>query len=697
VSEKPSFLSELKRRNVYKVAVAYAIVAWLLIQAASILFPTYEAPAWVMKVFIAVIVLGFPVALVLAWAFEITPEGIVRAEDVSPNQSITHKTGRKLIGVTIVLAVIAAGLVAFQIRRHATETRMQGGARVEDSAGRATPDSVSQAGLVGARPSIPEKSIAVLPFENLSDDKANAYFTEGIQDEILTRLSKIGALKVISRTSTQKYKSAPDNLREIGQQLGVANILEGSVQKAGSAVHVNVQLIRAVTDDHLWAESYNRTLEDIFGVEGEIAQTVAEALKAKLTGAEEKALTEKPTNNPAAYEAYLRGTAQGWQLVDGTDKAAQKSFEEAVRLDPQFAGAWAALSRTHSKLFFHTDQTPEERASAEKALAEATRLRPDLPETQLAGAYFQYWVLRDYKGALEMMRKLHISWPNNSEIPQAMSFISARLGQWPEALADIEQAVALNPHETFTRIQAMSTALAMREFDKVLEMSDNALQIWPNDLNFLGFKTLAFQARGQLDQAQTLLDKVPPNSSALNVAGGASFYQAWLRQDPAPALKWLATLGEAGKTDPQSLIYFGFLHEMAGQKMEAQANLIQARDKLVELLNKQPDNPEFLGPLAFAFAWLGQREEALQTIGRYDSATVGDARSIGIGYELKARIFARLGNKDDAIASLERLLASPSDSILGPPLTPALLRIDPNFTSLRGDPRFENLCQESTK
>src|SRR5439155_794607 len=291
MSEKPSFFAELKRRNVYKVAVAYAVVSWLLIQIATQVFPFFEIPNWAVRLVVLLLILGFPVALILSWAFEITPEGIKRESEIEPDKSITHHTGRKIVALTIVLGVAAAGLLAFQLLRSKSP-----------NAAAVLPSMASNAAV-----DIPSKSIAVLPFDNLSDDKSNAYFAEGIQDEILTRLSKIAALKVISRSSTQKYKSAPDNLREVGRQLGVANLLEGSVQKIANAVHINVQLIRAATDEHLWAESYNRPLDDVFGVEGEVAGAIAEQLNAKLTGAEAKAISDKPTQNVAAFDAYLRG------------------------------------------------------------------------------------------------------------------------------------------------------------------------------------------------------------------------------------------------------------------------------------------------------------------------------------------------------------------------------------------------------
>src|SRR5204863_1362124 len=280
-------------RNVYKVAVAYAVVSWLLIQIATQVFPFFEIPNWAVRLVVLLLILGFPVALILSWAFELTPEGIKREWEVAHEQSKTRHTGRRIVGLTIVVAVIAAGLLVFQLLRSKSAVTLRPS---EAATGSASPAA-----------EIAAKSIAVLPFDNLSDDKSNAYFAEGIQDEILTRLSKIASLKVISRSSTQKYKSSPDNLRDVGKQLGVANLLEGSVQKIANAVHVNVQLIRAATDEHLWAESYNRKLDDVFGVEGEVASAIAEQLNAKLTGAEHKEITDKPTNNPGAYDIYLRG------------------------------------------------------------------------------------------------------------------------------------------------------------------------------------------------------------------------------------------------------------------------------------------------------------------------------------------------------------------------------------------------------
>ena len=348
-----NFFTELKRRNVYKVAVAYAIVGWLLVQVATQVFPFLEIPTWVVRLVIVLVAAGFPIALVIAWAFELTPEGIKRTEDVDLAASARQPRKYTWIFVVIVGAALSVGL--FFIGRYTARNT---------PAPRPVTQPEARPGVQSkAVTAIPPKSIAVLPFENLSSDKENAYFAEGIQDEILTRLSKIAALRVISRSSTQKYNSAPDNLREVGKQLGVANLLEGSVQKIANAVHINVQLIHAATDEHVWAESYNRKFDDVFGVEGEVASAIADQLNAKLTGAEQEAIADKPTQNTAAYDAYLRGLAFAHR-TDELDLNITKSiaaFEEVVRLDPRFGAAWAWLSQQRAYAYLRGDHAPTRR------------------------------------------------------------------------------------------------------------------------------------------------------------------------------------------------------------------------------------------------------------------------------------------------------------------------------------------------
>jgi TolB-like protein/cytochrome c-type biogenesis protein CcmH/NrfG len=541
----------------------------------------------------------------------------------------------------------------------------------------------------------PEKSIAVLPFENLSRDPDNAYFADGIQDEILTRLSKVAALKVISRTSTQKYKSAPDNLRDIGKQLGVANLLEGSVQKIANAVHVNVQLIRCSSDEHLWAESYNRKLDDVFAVEGEVAGAIADQLNAKLTGAEKRELAARPTNNPEAYDAYLRGSVEFWQATEASANAAVRSFEEAVRLDPQFAGAWAALSRAQSMVFFHYDKTPSRRDSAEKALNQAFRLQPDLTEAQLARGYFQYWVERNYQGALTLMQQLRTSLPNNAEILQIISFISARLGKWKDSVDCINKAVELNPRDMFTRVQADHILMATRDFVGAIQLLDNALQIWPNNTDLLGSKAEALQASGRLDDAQSVLNGLAPNFDEADSSVSAFWVQARLRRSPEAAIKAFAPHIQKVEGDKiQMLLLYADLLEIAGRKAESQQAFTRARDKFEALLVNQPTNDEILGPLTYAYAGLGQRDAAEKVLEKFKALAANDARRMGTSEDLQSRIMARFGNKDEAISSLQRALSQPCDGITGMPPTPELLRLDPDYDSLRGDPRFEKLCQE---
>src|SRR5436853_1710831 len=309
-----SFFSELKRRNVYKVAVAYAVVAWLLIQVATQVSPFFELPNWAVQMVVLAMVIGFPIAVVCSWAFEMTPEGIKLERKI--DRRVTRKTGRKLTALITVVAALAAGVTTFRLlhsERGNTERQAAFATKIDS------------------------KSIAVLPFENLSEEKANAYFADGIQDEILTRLSKIADLKVISRTSTQRYKSAPENLPEIARQLGVAHILEGSVQKSGDNVRVNVQLIKAANDSHLWAASFDRKLTDIYSVEREVAKAIADQLRAKLTGQEEQVITAKPTDNPEAYDAYLRGLAYNLKTA-GTPanvRGAQTYRREEKRMEPK--------------------------------------------------------------------------------------------------------------------------------------------------------------------------------------------------------------------------------------------------------------------------------------------------------------------------------------------------------------------------
>src|SRR5580704_5483936 len=408
-----TFFTELKRRKVYRVAVAYVIVAWLLIQAASILFPTFEAPTWVMKVFVTAVILGFPVALVLAWAFELTPGGIKREEDVQSTGSVTPKIGAKWTAIIVGAAVLAAALLAFQF------------ARIRRSSTTELPKQTAPTATL-------DKSVAVLPFENLSSDKENAFFAQGIQDEIITTLSRIGGLRVISRTSTANYKSAPENLPEIAQQLRVSHVLEGSVQKAGDRVHINVQLIQAETDAHLWAQSYDRQLTDIFSGEAEVAKSIADSLRTTLSPQEKARVEAKPTDNPDAYVIYLR--AKDYQtrpdnLLQDFQSAAGL-YQQAIALDPKFALAHARLSIATSTIYHFYQPTEPWKEKAHAEALESLQLQPNLGEGHLALGLYHYYMEGDYDAALHELGLAANALPNDGDVGLYTAAIERRRGHW---------------------------------------------------------------------------------------------------------------------------------------------------------------------------------------------------------------------------------------------------------------------------
>ncbi len=514
-----NFFAELKRRNVYKVAVAYAIVGWLLVQIATQVFPFLEIPTWVLRLVIVLVAAGFPIALVIAWAFELTPEGIKRTEDVGLPAGNVAKN-RTWIYVAVVGAALSVGL--FFIGRYTagnTATPRPGSQQLRRG-------DQSEAATVA----ISQKSIAVLPFASLSEDKSNAYFAEGIQDEILARLSKIADLKVISRTSTLQYQSKPGNLSEIGKQLGVAHVLEGSVQKVGDQVRVSVQLINAQNDSHVWADTYDRKLTDIFGVESEIAKSIAESLRATLTGGEEQALAVKPTTNPEAYEAYLRGlAAEGQQLHSVyAGETAAGFYEQAVQLDPAFALAWSRLSRVDFDLYNSpNDPTAARRNAAKRALDMAQKLQPHSPETLLALASYQVVVLRDYELAKTTYRMVGKMLPGSSDVPASLAWIARRQGHWDETVGYYEQALALDPRNIELLIGAAANYSDLRKFGAALKLCDRALDIQPNDSGLMAVKAGIYQGQGNLEEAAKLLPDIGAQNPSLFVFGAKVTLLSW--------------------------------------------------------------------------------------------------------------------------------------------------------------------------
>jgi len=559
---------------------------------------------------------------------------------------------------------------------------------------------------------IPEKSIAVLPLENLSRDPDNAYFAEGIQDEILTRLAKIAGLKVISRASTQRYQGRPRNLGEIAKQLGVANILEGTVQKTADQVRVNVQLINAQTDSHLWADSYDRNLTDIFGVESEIAKRIAESLQAKLTGREEQALANKPTNNPEAYDAYLRGLScearshvPSWSTSSDLVWKAIGFYERAVRLDPNFAPAWARLSRMDSFFYFNPDDpstTAARRDAAKGALDHAQKLEQNSPETLLALGYYQYWVLRDYGRAKRTFGGVSKLLPGNSEVSRALGLIARREGQWDESIAHFEQALALDPRNVELLITAAETYGMLRQFPAALKLDDRALEITPSDPDVLAAKASVYHAQGDLLSATRLLSEVNEQTPAEETFH-MKVTHLRLERNYGECVRLLQArlarfqfASELNKVITQ--VYLAFAQRLAGDTAGARITAEQARKTLESLYRDQPDNFVLAASLSQAYAATDEKQLALEAA---EEATVllPSAKDRVSGPSLEqnlAFIQAIFAENSRSISMLTQLLQTPYGSWLyNPvPITPALLRLDPLWDNLRRDAAFKKLCEE---
>ena len=547
--------------------------------------------------------------------------------------------------------------------------------------------------LTGSGGPISEKSIAVLPFQNLSDDKSNAYFTDGIQDEILTRLAKIGAIKVISRSSTQKYKSVPDNLREVGKQLGVAHVLEGSVQKVANAVHVNVQLIRAATDEHLWAESYNRTLDDVFGVEGEVANAIADQLNAKLTGAEQKAVAEKPTQNAAAYDAYLRAVAIDNAQTLETTKRVADLYAEAVRLDPQFALAWARLAVSRSQLYFNgVDMETNSGAAVKEAADRAISLQPELGEAWLAQGVYRYRVLRDFQGALQSYEEALRRLPNSALVLEQMAHLDRRLGQFDAAQKHYQAAAQLDPRNIGILLTLADTLQTARRFDEARTVFDRVLEISPgNESRARGEGIRASRRRGGSTEAAEVLAKAPANSqdetpyrreSPTAVRG-----ETLRRSDRSDSAE---TYPRQLRTIPVYITLLGQCQKFAGKDDEARATFTRA----AAAMKPTPDSVVVVDArnlpcyLAWVYAGLGEKEKALEqarhAIADYDS----DAVAKPFAETALAIVQAQTGDIDSAIAALPHLLEVPNGETVGD------LQINPLWDPLRKDPRFQKLVAE---
>ena len=662
------FFEELQRRKVYRVAAAYIVAAGFLIQIASAAFPAWELPNWSLRLVIVLLLIGFPIALILAWAYDITPHGI----QGTPKTPGVHR--RRNLILLIASGVIISASAGFLLLPRAIWQKI-------------------------------DKSVAVLPFQNLSSDRDNAYFADGIQEEVLTRLAKIGDLKVISRTSTQGYQSEPGNLAEIAKQLGVANILEGSVQKAGNQVRVNVHLVNVQTGSQLWAETYDRNLSDIFSVETEIAKGIADSLQAKLTGREEQALAAKPTVNPQAYDAYLRGLAFEARSNYSSDALfkAIEFYDLAVRLNPNFALAWARLSGVHALLYSNRrDTTAARRDAAKEALENAQKLQPNTPETLLFTGYYHYWVLHDYGLAKATFERVSKKLPGNSEVLYALGAIARSEGHWDESVAYWERGLALNPRNTALLTEVAFTYAALRQFPTAEKLYDRALDILPNEVSIMALKASIYQAEGNLQEAAKLLARVNLETNS-DVAVRIRLTQWRLERNHTEATHWVQGRQDrlrlfSGIDKGSKQLGNALVHRVAGDTAQAKAFAEQARNTIEPLRKEQPDNAFVAAALAVAYAMLDEKESALNEAQRAITLLPSNKdRLSGPAFvENLALVEMIIGENSRAIAALTRLLQTPYGGWLysPTPITSALLRLDPIWDPLRTDPVFQRLCEE---
>ena len=668
-----SFFAELKKRKIYRVAAVYVVTAWVIVQIASQVLPPFDVPRWVLSALVILLALGFPFVLVMAWAFDLKP-------DSSETETTTWAAGdtARYRGFLVVGGIAVAAGLAFAYWKLGPTTH---GIRRGES-----------------------KSVAVLPFESLSEDKENTYFANGIQEEILTRLTKIGALKVISRSSTQPYGSRPANLAEVAKQLGVTHLVEGTVQKSGEQVRINVQLIEARTDSHVWAESFDRKLTDLFGVESEVAEKIAASLKAELTGEEHRALAIKPTINPAAYDAFLRGLAyeRTAAVEPDTFQNAVRFYNEAVKADPAFAVAWAHLAAMHSDMYhFGFDHTPARLAAMKAAAETAMRLQPNLGESHSAWGFYLYRGVKDYAAAEQAFQRAHELLPNDAWSLSAVAFVNRRQGKWEEALRILEKVAQLDPRNAQLHSEWGYTLLFTRHFARAREVAERGLAIAPGDSTLSALNATIHQAEGDLAGAERALASLslqPTNTTVFNT----QMSQLLMQRRFAPAITALSTALQFPDVSLGDQI--GEFYVMLSLARRATNDEAAARETCTKgiafLEGKRAEGADtwYLSAcLGLLKAHLGDEAGALRE-GEHALVLTGPVVSAKPDVEEAiARMNARLGRTDAALNQLPRLLkASYQKSFYGSVLTPALLRIDPAWDNLRADPRFQKLAETGT-
>ena len=656
------FFEEVKRRKVYRVAAAYIIAAGGIIQLASATFPAWELPNWSLRLVILLLLVGFPIALILAWAFDITSQGIQATPDTPAPRTRRRRNIIMLIATGVVISAATGFFLLPRVAAHKVD-----------------------------------KSIAVLPFENLSDEKENAYFADGVQDDVLTNLSKISDLRVISRTSVMQYRGRPTNLREIGKALGVSNILEGSVRRSGNKVRVNVQLIDANTDEHLWAKDYDRDLTDVFAIQSGLASEIADALKAKLSPAERSQMTWKPTENGEAYLAFVEARNLSCAMEDLTKlKQSEQLYQRAIELDPNFALALARYSQLESWMVRTHDASSDHREKARTLAERALQLQPDLPEAHLALGSSYYYGDNNYEVALKEFEIAQRALPNESEVYLAIGAIQRRQGKWAESTANLEKAVSLNPKDSWPLQNLAFNYQMLRNFDAANKTIDRALQIDPKGISLWGIKAkLAIGEKGDLSVGEKLLEKAKsfPMSSEerLQMIGGqANFLLAQRKYQEV--LQLAATVpDDTFAAFPGSLAYkyfpLGIAHKALGDDAAARVAFLKAKNILEEQLKQKPNDADLRVQFAKLLAWLGEKDAAVAEAQRAidlrpESKDAFEGPQVA---EQVAQVYTILGDNARAIGLLDELLSRPSE------VTSQRLKLDPAWDPLRNDPAFQAL------
>ena len=657
------FFEEVKRRKVYRVAAAYVIAAGGIIQLASAAFPAWELPNWALRLVIVLLLIGFPIALILAWAFDVTAQGIRTTPTVAPRRQL-----RRNVVMLAAAGVVMSAAVGFFVLPRASAHKV-------------------------------DKSIAVLPFQNLSDDPQNAYFADGIQDDVLTSLSKIGDLKVISRTSVMQYRDKATNVRDIGKALGVSNILEGSVRRSGNKVRVNVQLIDANSDEHIWASDYDRDVTDVFAIQSDLAQKIAEALQAKLSPGEQSQMTRKPTENGEAYLAFVQAHNLSCEVEDiGKLKQSEQLYARAVELDPNFAVALARYSQLESWFLHDVDRTPERRQKARNLAERALQLQPDLPEAHLALGFSYYYGDNNYDAALKEFQIAQRGLPNDSEVYLAIGAIQRRQGKWAESTANMEKAASLNPKDTWPLQNLAFNYEMLRDFGKANQTIDRALALNPTGFALWEVKSkLAIFEKGDFSVAEKgfeLLNSAPLTDEQRLKAANARVNVFLLERKYQEGLEAAEKLpDEQIAAFPGHLwskyYYIGFARRALRDESGARAAFVKAKSTVQEQLTRSPDNPDTHIQLAKVLAYLGERESALRETQRA-TELLPETDAFG-GPEIMAgaaEVYAILGDNDRAIETLGVLLSRPS------PVTTEALKVNPVWDPVRSDPRFQGLINK---